>query len=79
MHNPSYIKAILLFYAAQINDTYKEIKLLLCAEQTREYMFIFRHCPKCLEKHNLIIYLKSKLYDGNESIEFSQWIFTERM
>ena len=70
---------ILLLYAAQINDTYKEIiKLLLCAEQTRECMF--RHCPKCPEKHILINYLKSKFeeYDGSESIEFSQWVSTDR-
>lgn len=70
---------ILLLYAAQINDTYKDImKFLLCEEPTRECML--RHCPACPEKHNLIDYLKSKFedYDENESIEFSQWVCTDR-
>lgn len=70
---------ILLIHAAQIREQYKDlIKLLLCEEPKRECKL--RHCNECPSNQNLIRFLEEKFgdYDENDTIEYKQWISTDR-
>lgn len=69
----------LLTQSLNTKETYKDLmKFLLCDEEKRDCMF--RHCILCPPKENLIEFLKSKFesYDSNETVEYSQWVSTDR-
>lgn len=69
----------LLIEAAGIDEDYKILcKRMLCEDASRECYL--RHCNKCPPQENLSNFLKSKFqnHDENDTIEFSQWVSTDR-
>lgn len=70
---------ILLLHSAKIEEDYKDLmKYLMCEESCREYHL--RHCHKCPSKDNLIEFfqLKFENYDKEQTIEYKQWVSTDR-
>lgn len=69
----------LLSHAVEIEEEYKDlVKLLLC-EESRRYCML-RHCNNCPSKQNLVSFLQTKFgdYDDDDTIEYIQWISTDK-